>query len=153
MRKLLCTSLLLAGSLAAAEAAFIRPTASDIPVSLLTSTTLTGTRSNGWIPISRTWKLSVATLAAANTADILTSVSLQNRGIGHETNDLLCDDRGRLSTGKIIAIKGGIAAAAALIEVAVIRKWPKTARFLAVLNFAQAGVAGGSAMNNWRVSR
>jgi hypothetical protein len=143
MRKLLCTSLLLTGSLAAEEAAFIRPTVSDIrpPVS--------GVRH----PISRTWKLSVASLVAANTADILTSRSLQNRGIGHETNSLLCDAHGRFSTGKSVAVKGGLAAGAAVVEAVVIRKWPKTARFLAVLNFAQAGVAGGAAVSNWRLGR
>lgn len=136
MHKLLCTSLLLACSLSAEEAVFVRPPEP-------------GVRPR----ISLTWKLSIASLVAANTADILTSRSLQNRGIGHETNDLLCDPRGRFSTGKTVAIKGGIAAGAALIEMVVIRKWPKTARFLAVLNFAQAGVAGGSAVSNWRLDR
>jgi hypothetical protein len=136
MRKLICTSLLLTCFLAAEESAIVRPPASGVRP-----------------PISLTWKLSIASLVAANTADILTSRSLQNRGIGHETNDLLCDERGRFSTGKTVAVKGGIAAGAALIEAVVIRKWPKTARFLAVLNFAQAGVAGGSAVSNWRLGR
>jgi hypothetical protein len=143
MRKLLCTSLLLTGFLAAEEAAFIRPPASDIrpPASDIRP------------PISRTWKLSVASLVAANTADILSSRSVQNRGIGHETNDLLCDQRGRFSTGKAVAIKGGVAAGAAILGAIVIRRWPKTARFLAVLNFAQAGVAGEAAVSNWRLGR
>jgi hypothetical protein len=119
----------------------------------LTPSALTGTGSNRRLPISRTWKLSVATLAAAHTADILTSISLQNKGIGHETNELLCDERGRLSTTKIIVVKSGITAGAAIIEALVIRKWPKTTRFLAVLNFTQAGVAGISAVSNWRLGR
>jgi hypothetical protein len=91
MRKLLlCTSLMLACSLAAEEAVFVRPPASGVRP-----------------PISLTWKLSVGSLVAANTADILTSRSLQNRGIGHEANDLLCDERGRFSTGKTVAVKSG----------------------------------------------
>jgi hypothetical protein len=151
MRKLLCTSLLLAGSLAAEEAAFIRPLVSDIRPTISGIPAKSGLY--GRPPISLTWKLSVASLIAANTADILTSRSLQNRGIGHETNSLLCDAQGRFSTGKTIAVKGGIGAGAAVIEAVVIRKWPKTARFLAVLNFAQAGVAGGSAVSNWRLGR
>jgi hypothetical protein len=99
MRKLLCTSLLLACFLAAGEAASVRPPALGVRP-----------------PISLTSKLSGASLVAANTVDILTSRSLRNRGIGHETNDLLCDQRGRFSTGNSIAVKGGIAAGTALIE-------------------------------------
>jgi hypothetical protein len=131
------------GSLSAEEAAFVRPLVSDIrpPISSLRP------------PVSRTWKLSVATLFAANTADILSSRSLQNRGIGHETNSMFCDTQGRFSTGKAVAVKGGLAAGAAVLEAVVMRKWPRTARYLAVLNFTQAGVAAGSTVSNWRLGR
>jgi hypothetical protein len=61
MRRALVLGLLLAGSLAAQD----RPLLS--------------------------WRISLATLVAADTADILTSRSLQRRGIGHETNHLFTD--------------------------------------------------------------
>lgn len=101
--------------------------------------------------VSKLWLGSVGAMAGANIADITTSRSLQNSGLGHETNGLLTDSYGRFSTPTAIALKGGMIGVIALVELPIIRRHPKSARVFSVLNFAFAGVTASAAVHNWRL--
>lgn len=100
---------------------------------------------------SKLWLGSVGAMAGANIADITTSRSLQNSGLGHETNGLLTDSYGRFSTPTAIALKGGMIGVIALVELPILRRHPKSARVFSVLNFAFAGVTVSAAVHNWRL--
>ena len=89
----------------------------------------------------RIWKWSIGVLAAANTADVMTSMGR------HELNPVLgVGPFGARATG----VKIGIAAAAVGVQYLVLRRRPEAFRKAAYVNFALAGATGGVAAFNTR---
>ena len=90
----------------------------------------------------RLWKWSIAMLAAANTADAMTSMGR------YELNPVLgAGQFGIRATG----VKIGISTATIGVEYLILRRRPEAARKAAWVNFGMAGLTGGiAARNAWR---
>lgn len=101
-----------------------------------------GTRA-GVIP-ARQFKLSLASLLAANALDAVSS-----RG-GYELNPIL--GRGNFGAHQE-AIKGAFVGALVVGELLVVRRWPRSARAFMWCNFAGAGVTASMAARNLEVIR
>lgn len=88
------------------------------------------------------WKVSIATMAAANAAD---AVSSHGR---LELNPVLAN-QGVYSDARGAAVKAGLMLGTVYLERWLIRKHPKAARPLTILNFALAGGTGYVAARNF----
>jgi hypothetical protein len=87
----------------------------------------------------RLWKWSLGVLAAANVADVATSMGR------HELNPVLgAGQFGARATG----VKIGISAAAIGVQYLILRRRPEATRKAAYVNFALAGATGGVAAFN-----
>jgi len=81
----------------------------------------------------KTWEVSVGALVAANVADAATSWGLR------ESNPLL----GSRFDGKSVAIKGGLVGGSLVLQALLIKRHPRIAKKLAIINFGvSAGLAG-----------
>ena len=95
------------------------------------------------------WSLSIAALAASETADILSSRHAQALSAGHETNSWYTNSNGQFDTGKAVAIKGATVAGVAVAEYFLMRKYPRAARVLSIANFGFASANGYAAIHNY----
>ena len=89
----------------------------------------------------RLWKWSIGMLAAANAADVMTSMGR------YELNPVL--GQGRFGP-RATSVKIGISAATMGAQFLILRRWPEALRKAAYLNFALAGATGGVAASNIR---
>ena len=97
-----------------------------------------------------TWKYSVASLAVAHALDIVSSTGSHN---GTEQNSLLTDDQGRFAVGKAAFVKGGIAGGGVMIQWLVVRKWPRTAKYMALFNFTESTLTSAIAAHNFTLRK
>lgn len=91
------------------------------------------------------WKLSIVSLAASQSADIVSSVGLQ------ETNPALRGPNGGIDVGKAVVIKGSLVAVWAVTQWLVARHHPERARVFSYVNFGAAGWTTSTAIQNWRL--
>ena len=87
----------------------------------------------------RIWKWSLAALAGAHAADALTSSGR------YELNPLL--GRGPFGA-RAVGIKAGISTGGIAIQYFILKHHPAAARKAAFINFAMAGLTGGTATRN-----
>ena len=105
----------------------------------------TGTRDLKTIPPGRTlYRWSLATVLAANVADVASSWSQQ------EANPLVSGGGAQFGTTSV-AIKTGFVATSLLIQHIALRHRPDLYKKLAWMNFGTAGVLGGVAKYNMGV--
>ena len=90
--------------------------------------------------LSRSWKISVAAMAAATAADAATSYGRP------ELNPVL----GQQFGGRGIAIKAGVLFGTVWAEHRLLRKHPRFAKPFTIFNFAIAGTHGSVAVVNSR---
>jgi len=89
----------------------------------------------------RLWKTSLAVMAAASAADLLTSVGKRER------NPLLQSANGRFGA-RGMAIKSAITGGAIASQMLLLRKNPEAAPYAAVANFALSGLFTSVAVHN-----
>lgn len=94
----------------------------------------------------RMWKTSLAVMAAASAADLLTSVGKRER------NPLLQSADGRFR-GRGILIKSALTGGAITSQMLLLRKNPEAAPYAAVANFALSGLFTSVAVHNLGNSR
>jgi hypothetical protein len=92
----------------------------------------------------RFWKASLAAVAAGSALDMQSSLGK------HETNSMLADRQGVLST-QGIGLKLAIAGAAVGTQRYLLRRHPESTLYKAgaLINFAVAGALGGVAVRNY----
>ena len=92
----------------------------------------------------RRWVVSLAPLAASQALDAHSSW-------GHrELNPLLADANGGFGM-KATGIKVGTLAGVVGVEYLLVRKYPRTAKFLSIVNLASAGVTSSFAIHNYNL--
>ena len=99
------------------------------------------------------WYWSLATMAASNSLDLISSQRAQRLNLGHETNGWYTDAAGRFQLGKAVGVKAGMTFGAAGIEYLLIRKHPKLAKYCSILNFTIAAPTGIAAGRNFALRR
>lgn len=87
------------------------------------------------------WKLSLLALTAAHAADAATSWNKR------ELNPVLSPSNGAFGA-QALAIKCAIAAGTMGLQVILARRHPQLAKMFTVVNYAQAGVIGVTALHN-----
>lgn len=101
----------------------------------------------------KAWYWSLATMAAANSLDLISSQRAQRLNLGHETNGWYTDAAGRFELGKAAGVKASLTVGPAIGEYLLIRKHPKLAKYCALLNFTIAAPAGIAAGRNFALRR
>ena len=92
------------------------------------------------------WKASLATLAAAHSLDIASSLGKR------EGNPLLNQASSRFSWQGAVAVAGAVGAVV-VVEWLVVRRHPEVARKFAIVNFINAGAVAGIAAHNFTVKQ
>jgi hypothetical protein len=95
----------------------------------------------------RLWNWSVAVLAAANAADIGTSLGR------HELNPVLAGRTGMLDTGRAIGLKAGLFGGLAVTEFLIHRHHPEVEKPFVLVNFATAATLAAIAAHNATVPK
>jgi hypothetical protein len=98
-------------------------------------------------PIPRAWKVSALALAGASALDVASSW-----GKCCERNPLLAASDRRFGT-RAVAIKSGALGGQLLLQYFAVKKSPKLAKVLSVVNFAGAGALTYVAVHNFQVPR
>ena len=100
-------------------------------------------------PASRAtlWKFSLGALTVASVLDTHSSWAKCC-----EANPLLPASAGRFGA-PAAAVKAGALGAQVIFQIWAVRKWPKLARPLGILNFGTAGVLTGVAVRNYGIPR
>jgi hypothetical protein len=93
---------------------------------------------------TRSWKISLIPLVASQGLDTSSSWGMR------ELNPVLADRDGAFS-GKAAAVKFGAVGAFIGIEYLVIRKYPRSARVFAKMNWAGAILTTGFAVHNYAI--
>ena len=88
--------------------------------------------------------ISLTPFVASQVLDITSSYGRR------ELNPLLADANGGFGM-KAVGIKASTAGAAILVEYLLMKKYPRSARFFSIVNFADAGVTAGFAAHNYTV--
>lgn len=83
-----------------------------------------------------TWRLSIATMAAAEALDVASSVG------GQELNGLLRRPDGTFSPARGIAIKGGVVSGLVIAELILAKRNPRLYKGLSMINFGITGATG-----------
>ena len=94
-------------------------------------------------PLLKFWAPSIAALSLASALDAHSSW-----GKCCEANPLLPSSNGRFGPGAA-GVKAGALGAQLLVQSWAVRRWPRIARPLAVVNFATAGLLTGVAIRNY----
>lgn len=99
-------------------------------------------------PVRKLWLVSLATLAAANGADIHSSWGKPER------NAALAGPNGAFGARGVL-LKSGLQGGLMATEILLLRRRPGKAlcRFLTVVNFGAAAVVSGTAVHNYRMLR
>jgi hypothetical protein len=92
------------------------------------------------------WLLSIVALGVVSVADVHSSVGK------YEHNPLLRKGSGEFSAGRGTAAKLGMIGSIAGVEYLMYRKARGIPRSVSFTNFAAAGVIGGTALRNYRIS-
>jgi hypothetical protein len=101
------------------------------------------------LPISAdSWKWSLVTVAAVNVADTASSLRCQSSPGVQEQNPLYGQFNGRA-----VGIKAGLVGGQTAVQWLIVRKWPKSRRFLTVLNFGQSAAPAWAAVHNMEVCK
>ena len=90
------------------------------------------------------WAISLAPLMAAQTLDAASSYGLR------ELNPLLASSNGGFGM-KAVAIKFGTVGGLVAVEAVLVRKHPRTAKVLTVMNWAAAGLTASFAVHNYNL--
>jgi hypothetical protein len=88
------------------------------------------------------WKITLAPLIASQTLDAAGSYGLR------ELNAVLANSNGAFGM-KAATIKAGVSGAVIGIEYLLVRKYPRSARVLAKLNWSGAALSTGLAVHNF----
>ena len=97
------------------------------------------------------WSISLTQMMAAASFDAWSSQrmnQLVDRGLVRENNGLFADARGHYVSSRALPITYGTYAGVALGEYLLIRKFPKLARPLSVVNFGISGIGFSSGFRN-----
>ena len=92
----------------------------------------------------RSWKISVAPLVASQALDVSSSYGMR------ELNPLLASPNGGFEM-KGAAIKLGVTGAVVGAEYLIVRKYPRSARVIAKLNWTSGIVTTGFAIHNYAI--
>jgi hypothetical protein len=95
------------------------------------------------------WKLSLAIMAAANTADTVTSLRANGQPGLHETSPLY----GQRFTGRDVAVKVGLVGGQVIVQRFLVKRHPRLARWFTVLNLGQSAGPAWAAQHNEQLKR
>lgn len=90
------------------------------------------------------WKLSLAPFAVSQALDVSSS-----RGM-RELNPVLASPNGQFGA-RGAAVKLGTAGAFAGMQILIVKKYPRSAKFFEKINWASAGVTAGFAAHNYAI--
>jgi hypothetical protein len=90
------------------------------------------------------WKLSLIPLAASQALDVSSSWGMR------ELNPVLAGDNGRFGA-QAATVKLGVAGAFAGVQYLIVRKFPRTTRAFAKINWAGAALTSGFAVHNYAI--
>jgi hypothetical protein len=97
------------------------------------------------------WSVSVSQMIAGAAFDAWSSARmnrLADQGLGHESNPLFADSAGRYVAARAVPIECGVYAGIAAGQYLLIRKFPRLARPLSVLNFGLSGIGYSRGIHN-----
>jgi hypothetical protein len=94
--------------------------------------------------LSAAWKRSLLPLVASQSIDAASSYGFR------EQNPLLADPDGSFGI-KAAGVKFGVTGALIAVEYVLLKKFPKTGKFFAIVNWSGAGVTTGLAIHNYAV--
>jgi hypothetical protein len=92
----------------------------------------------------RRWALSLAPLVVSQALDANSSWSHR------EANPLLANANGEFGA-KAMGMKSGAVAGAICVEYLLVRKYPRSAKFFSIVNFASAGATSSFAIHNYNL--
>ena len=95
------------------------------------------------------WRWSLVTMAGANVADAVTSLKCNSNPALHETNPVF----GPRFTPRDAGLKAGFVGSQAVVQYVLVRKHPRMARWLTVINVGQSIVPVWAAQHNARLGR
>jgi len=94
----------------------------------------------------RQWAISLAPLVASQSLDAASSYGMR------ELNPLLASPNGGFGM-KATGVKFGVIGVLAGTEYLLVRKYPRSAKFFAIVNWTTAGATTGLAVHNYRLPR
>jgi hypothetical protein len=97
--------------------------------------------------VTRLWKPSIAALTVASALDAHSSW-----GKCCEANPLLPAGNGRFGAAAA-SVKAGALGGQLLFQTWAVRRWPRAAKPLAIINYATAGLLTGVAIRNYGIPR
>jgi hypothetical protein len=96
------------------------------------------------VPLSASWKWSLAPLAASQALDITSSYGMR------ELNPLLADRQGQFGVQSAV-LKVGVTAGLIGVECLIVKVHPSSAGMFTKLNWAAAGLTAGFAVHNFAI--